>query len=526
MAEEMKNDKYPIGIQTFAEVRESGCYYVDKTRFIPSLLKNKYYFLSRPRRFGKSLFLSTLRAYFEGKRELFRGLAADRAEGLDWEPRPVLYIDLNAKTYEQREDLLTILDIHLRSWEKHYGIEALHSSPDVRFAEVIRRAHEREGRKVAILVDEYDKPLISALGNDDLQAAYRSILKGFYGNLKSSDAHIAFAMLTGVTRFSKVSIFSDLNNLYDISLAEEYADICGITEGELLATFSRGIASLGEKVGKSVDETVGVLRRRYDGYRFASDDASARVYNPFSVLCALRERRLGSYWFATGTPTFLIDMLRRDQAPLSMLERAECSPLHLAEVDQSSSDPVPMLFQTGYLTIKGYNADYREDLLGYPNEEVREAFVRALGGDFLHNDTPRSPFDIRRFREDVLEGDPERFMVRLNALFANVPYDAQPTRELHFENTLYLVFTILGFTTRAEVRTSATRADMVVETDRYVYVFESKFDKPSVLALLQIDRRAYTLPYSADGRRVFKIGATYLSASASLEWSIETMNNE
>ncbi len=499
--------KYPIGVQNFESIRSENWLYVDKTALMHKLVTNgKYYFLSRPRRFGKSLLISTLEAYFQGKRELFKGLAIDKLT-YDWEPRPVFHLDLNAKDYENRESLILILEAHLEKWEAIFGTDKADKTPDIRFAWLIRKAHEETGRKVAILIDEYDKPLISTIKNEPLQDTYRGILKGFYGVLKSCDADIQFAMLTGVTKFSKVSIFSDLNNLEDITLNDRFSTICGITPEELVTNFQPGINALSERLEVSQEQAVETLKNNYDGYHFSA--GLNDVYNPYSLLCALKNSDIGDFWFETATPTYLADKLRESRMDLHELEDEKLAAPRMMTVDLISADPIPVLFQSGYLTIKAFDSKFRRYTLGYPNREVKEAFLNFLLPYYTPPLTERTAFDIVEFVGDVEQGRPESFMRRLSALFSGYPYDMVTDCELHYHNVIYLALMLMGFYVRAEYRTSDGRCDAVVQTDRFIYIFEFKYDKSAREALEQIERKNYAAQFAADPRTLFKIGVNF-----------------
>ena len=506
--------KYPIGVQNFESIRSENWLYVDKTALMHKLVTNgKYYFLSRPRRFGKSLLISTLEAYFQGKRELFKGLAIDKLT-YDWEPRPVFHLDLNAKDYENRESLILILEAHLEKWEAIFGTDKADKTPDIRFAWLIRKAHEETGRKVAILIDEYDKPLISTIKNEPLQDTYRGILKGFYGVLKSCDADIQFAMLTGVTKFSKVSIFSDLNNLEDITLNDRFSTICGITPEELVTNFQPGINALSERLEVSQEQAVETLKNNYDGYHFSA--GLNDVYNPYSLLCALKNSDIGDFWFETATPTYLADKLRESRMDLHELEDEKLAAPRMMTVDLISADPIPVLFQSGYLTIKAFDSKFRRYTLGYPNREVKEAFLNFLLPYYTPPLTERTAFDIVEFVGDVEQGRPESFMRRLSALFSGYPYDMVTDCELHYHNVIYLALMLMGFYVRAEYRTSDGRCDAVVQTDRFIYIFEFKYDKSAREALEQIERKNYAAQFAADPRTLFKIGVNFSPETRSI----------
>ena len=367
---------YPIGIQDFEKLRDSGYVYVDKTALVYKLAsEGSYYFLSRPRRFGKSLLLSTLEAYFSGKRELFGGLAIEKLES-EWAKYPILHLDLNTANYREPDSLRNVLNDALAGWEACYGASPTEVTPELRFKGVVRRACEQSGRRVVILVDEYDKPMLQAIGDAGLQEEHRATLKAFYSVLKTQDRYIRFAFLTGVTKFGKVSVFSDLNNLKDISRDERYATICGVTEGEIGAYFAESMRSLAARNGLTYDEACARLRRLYDGYHF--EHGTEGVYNPFSLLNTLDRGRFGNYWFETGTPTFLVRLLQGADYRLSDLQEEQVSADLLDSIDSMSVNPVPVIYQSGYLTIKDYDPRFGMYTLGFPNEEVAEGFAKYL----------------------------------------------------------------------------------------------------------------------------------------------------
>lgn len=343
---------------------------MDKTAIVDRLIKEgKYYFLSRPRRFGKSLLLSTIEAYFLGRRDLFEGLALDRLTD-EWEPHPVLHLDLNNRNYHSLESLFAELNANLEKWESIYGTQKRERAPEERFEYIIEQAYAQTGKKAVILIDEYDKPLLNAVDDKSLSDKFRGILKGFYGNLKTMDRYIKFAMLTGVARFSKVSIFSDLNNLRDISFSRHYSDICGITAGELCENFRPGIEGMAKHYGVSAEEMMEKLRQNYDGYHFSEE--SEDIFNPFSIVNAFADNSIGSYWFASGTPTFLVKKLLRERWDLRRLSGYKIKKSTLEQAGINSDDPVPVFYQTGYLTIKGYVERFNQYILDYPNKEVKE----------------------------------------------------------------------------------------------------------------------------------------------------------
>lgn len=368
--------KYPIGIQDFEKLRTNGYSYVDKSRFVYKLAtEGEYYFLSRPRRFGKSLFLSTLEAYFQGKKELFKGLAIYDLE-TEWKKYPIFHIDLNTANFREKDSLYTVLNDYLTTWESKYGARDSEVTLPLRFKGVIARAAEKEGCGVVILIDEYDKPILQTLRDPELQAEHRAQLKAFYSVLKTQDRYIKFAFLTGVTKFGKVSVFSDLNNLTDISMDHRYVNICGTTEEELKSYFKEGISELASANGDSESETIDKLRMRYGGYHFEKN--SEGIYNPFSVLNTLAKHRYKNYWFETGTPTFLIELLKEHGYRLPDLSKEQVSANVMSCMDSSFPNPIPVIYQSGYLTIKGYDERFKKYQLGFPNKEVEEGFLNLL----------------------------------------------------------------------------------------------------------------------------------------------------
>ena len=523
--------KLPIGIQDFESLRKDGYLYIDKTELVYRLAsEGRYYFLSRPRRFGKSLLLSTIKALFLGKRELFKGLAIDQKEDWDWAVHPVLHLDLNTEKYDSKEKLEGKLNSFLSENEKLYGREEWENTFGIRFEGIIKRAYEKTGQRVVILVDEYDKPLLQAIGNKELQDEYRGTLKGFYGALKSMDGCIKFAMLTGVTKFGKVSVFSDLNNLRDISLDYDFHSICGITEQELLSYFPTQIDALAERSKLTREECIEKLRRMYDGYHF--DEDSPGIYNPFSVLNTFQTRKFGSYWFETGTPTYLVELLRRHYYDLEDMATSEVTADVLNSIDAESTNPIPVIYQSGYLTIKGYDKEFQMYRLGFPNQEVEEGFIKYLAPFYLDNREERSVFDIRSFTSDVREGNAEQFLSRLKSLFASAPYDSvKGDKENHFQNMMWVVFKMMGFYSQTEYHTSDGRIDLLVETPQYRYIMEFKLDGTAEEALQQIKDKNYQLQFFGDslttsngwgGAKTYIVGVNFSKDTRTIDkWIIE-----
>lgn len=515
--------KYPIGIQNFERLRNEGYLYIDKTESIKKLVQDgTYYFLSRPRRFGKSLLISTLQAYFEGKRELFKGLAIDTDE-MDWEPRPVLKLDLNAEKYDSIEALESILRDNLSRWERTYGSDTEEKSLQRRFESVLRCAHQKTGRTVAILVDEYDKPMLQAIGNPSLSDELRDTLKAFYGVMKSSDQDIKFALLTGVTKFSKVSIFSDLNNINDITQNAMFHDICGITEQELHDNLDVEIEELAAANDMTKDECYAKLKKQYDGYHFTDINRTSGIYNPFSILNALFEKRFKDYWFQTGTPTFLLKVLRNCHYRLDNITKDAVTADLLGEVNSLERTPLPLLYQSGYLTLTNYNEEFQEYTLDFPNEEVRTGFYRYLINSYIYNEerSIKSPFYIGEFIRDIRDGKSEQFLQRLNAFLSDGDYQIAGDMELYFQNVMSIVFKMLGFYVQTERHTSNGRVDVVMQTQDYIYVIELKLDGSADEALQQIEEKQYAAPFALDTRTIIKIGANFSSEQRTMrEWKI------
>ena len=515
----------PIGIQNFEDLRRKNFKYVDKTSIAYQLAESgKYYFLSRPRRFGKSLFLSTLEAYFQGKKEMFHGLAIEQLEK-DWIEYPILHLDLNTEKYATLEALSDVLNEVLIDWEKKYGANEAEKALGRRFQGIIRRAYEKTGKQVVILVDEYDKPLLQTIGNSELQDAYRTILKGFYGALKSCDQYIRFAFLTGVTKFSKVSIFSDLNNLVDISMMPQYYDICGITEQELYEQLGEEVTVLAQTQNESVEAMYAKLKELYDGYHFTQETSwngkqLVGIYNPFSLLNALQYRRMGNYWFETGTPTYLVELLKRYDYNLANLEKEEVTADELQGIE--ASNPIPVIYQSGYLTIKGYDSHYETYRLGFPNREVKEGFIKYLLPAYAPQGVARTEFSIRKFIMALEKGDLEDFMLRLQTFLSACPYEIQAEQERHFQSMMFILSSLCGFYTELEKHTNKGRMDMTIKTDQYIYIFEFKFNATAEIALQQIYDKGYTEPYKMDSRQIVCVGVNYSSESRNIDkWIVE-----
>lgn len=510
----------PIGIQSFEKLRDGNYLYIDKTELIYRLVSTgSYYFLSRPRRFGKSLLVSTLKAYFEGKKNLFRGLKIMELEK-EWESYPILHLDLNTEKYDTPEALTGVLGNALSQWESLYGADASETSLSLRFLGIIRRAYEKTGKRVVILVDEYDKPLLQAIDNDELQEEYRNTLKAFYGALKSDDQYIRFALLTGVTKFGKISVFSDLNNLKDISMRKDYHEICGISNNELTKDLAPYLLHLGSELGLSADKVLYEMKKRYDGYHFTY--GTSGIYNPFSVLNAFDANAFGNYWFETGTPSYLVYMLKQHKYTLSNLTKEITTEDVLNSIDSASEHPIPVIYQSGYLTIKDYDPCFKTYTLGFPNEEVEEGFMKYLLPFYASVDKVQAPFQISRFVQEIRAGQTENFLNRLKSFFSDVPYELVRDLENHYQNVLFIVTKLMGFYVQAEYRTSNGRIDMVLQTNDYTYVMEFKLDGTAEEALQQITDKSYTMPFDTGERKIIRIGINFSSRTRNIEkWIVE-----
>lgn len=522
--------KLPIGIQSFEKLRSDGFVYVDKTAYVHRLARAGVpVFLSRPRRFGKSLLVSTLRAYFEGRRGLFEGLAIEGLEGDGpdaWQVRPVFHLDFNGANYTCAGGLEGKLEELMRSYEQAWGSTWGDLPLGSRFNQLLKIAHEKSGHRCVVLVDEYDKPLLEAIGDPQLEEHNRALLKGFYSVLKGADEHLRFVFITGVAKFSKVSIFSDLNQLSDISLERDYAALCGITEVELLACFGPELEALGAQLGMNEEACLEALRTQYDGYCFDPDGPGAEgsmVYNPFSLLRALQSRRLASFWFETGTPTFLVERMRNAGIDPKRLTDGSiyATERRLNDYRADDPDPIPLLYQTGYLTIREYDSLTDEYRLGVPNGEVKWGLVESLLPEYVPSYGAARGTDVFTLRRCVETGDTEGMRDILEALFASIPYtQASNPFENYFQAVVWLVFTLLGRYVSTEVHQARGRADCVIEARSHVYVMELKRDGTAAEALAQIEERGYATPYSADARELHRIGCAFDSQTRGLsDWA-------
>jgi len=515
----------PIGIQTFEDIRKNGLFYVDKTLYIARCLSTslKYVFLSRPHRFGKSLFVSTLKAYFEGRKELFQGLYIEKAEeelarqeGREaWTSYPVLHFQLNGTDYSRESALERTLCNQIAFLEKTFGVKSEKATPPTRLASLIKALFEKTGKQVVVLIDEYDKPLLETFDNEERNQLFRTQLKSFYEVLKQSDQYIRFSFLTGITKFSKVMLFSGLNNLVDITLQGDFSAICGFTEEELSEHFVVAIERLAQKHDKSVAETRALLKKKYDGYLFSEYGES--VYNPFSLLNVLTFSNYKYYWFETATPAFLVSYFKRINYFVPNLGEDICvSEAELQDFRIGALNPLPELFQAGYLTIKNYNPDEHLYYLRFPNEEVKYGFLQTLLMGYYPTAVLDAGVDIVQFRKAILRGDVETFMKRLESILAGIPYGTisdvvLPYHERDGQVAVFLVFTLLGYFMQTEVHNHIGRADAVLHTPEIIYVFEFKLSGTGTPeeALQQIEARGYATPYQASGKKVVKVGVVF-----------------
>ena len=516
----MDENRYPVGIQSFAKIRNSGKIYVDKTNLVHRLVStSSYYFLSRPRRFGKSLLVSTLEEYFLGHKELFKGLAIESLQPDEWLEHPVFHFDMSKVKYSKTGELAESLNLMLKPLEEKYGRDEDEIYPKFKFIGLIDRAYKKTGRQVVVLIDEYDIPIINSLDKPELEKHNRTELKDFYGVMKSMDAKLRFVLLTGVGKLGHLSVFSDLNNLNDISMDRRYLALCGVTDEELRQEFAPSIRLLAQAQNMTYEETCQRLQKDYDGYHFTHN--SIGIYNPFSLLNTFDKQEFGSYWFETGTPTYLVELLKRNHYNLEEMAHAETYADVLNSI-YGDEDPLPVIFQSGYLTIKEYDPRFGLYRLGFPNREVEEGFVKFLMPFYTRFNKIEAPFEIQKFVREIESGQPDAFFRRLQSFFADTPYELVGDRELHYQNVLFIVFKLVGFYTQVEYHTSEGRVDLVLKTDRYIYIMEFKFEGTAEEALRQIDEKHYAQPFEADGRPLFRIGVNFSARTRNIErWLIK-----
>lgn len=520
--------KYPIGIQTFEQIIEEGYVYVDKTDMVYNLAnEGKVYFLSRPRRFGKSLLLSTLRAYFEGRKELFKGLKIEAMEK-DWHQHPIFHLDFNGIDYTMPNALRAKFEGYFAQWEEAYGVTTGPDfNPASRFERIIQAAVQQSGQKVVVLVDEYDKPLLDVLEKDaELMEQNREILKAFYSVFKQADAYLRFVFLTGVTKFSQVSVFSGFNQPLDISMTDKYEALCGITEEELHTQFAESIHEMALAENCTDEEMKLLLKQHYDGYHFGY--TMTDIYNPFSILCAFYNRNIRDFWFATGTPTYLIRLMNHFHEGIDQLTGKYYSLDAFINYKADVEYPLPMIYQSGYLTIKSFEKDLGLFLLDFPNNEVKEGFLTMVTSNYLRCEPTLGSW-VRQAVFALRKGELDTFRKQLTSFLASIPYsmrrkENQPERERYFQYTFYLLLRLMSvYTVYVEKELSEGRVDCIVETPNFVYIFEFKLDGTAQKALQQIEDKGYARPYEADARTVYKIGANFSSETGTINDWVSTM---
>ena len=514
-------NKYPVGIQTFEKIRENGYLYIDKTKYIVDFREKQmsYVFLSRPRRFGKSLFASTLQAYFAGRKELFEGLAIADYEK-DWVKHPVLHFDLSGAKHFDEEGLKHYLDLQLKPYEKLYGRDDDELYPNDRLDGIVKRAYRQTGEKVVVIIDEYDAPLLDVVDEEDGLKQLRLIMQNFYSPLKKLDPYLEFTFITGITKFSQLSIFSELNNLDNISMFDQYSAICGISKKELTTQMKPDIEALGEDLGMTYEECLAELTRFYDGYHFS--EKSEDVFNPFSLVKALNARKIAPYWFGSGTPSYLIKTLQKYHVNVMDIEKKSCDVDDFDVSPEMMTSALPLLYQSGYLTIKKYNPMLHRYTLEYPNREVKIGMLKSLAPNYLSPISLDNNSLVGDFLEMLYDRDVEGAMIRLKAYLASISNRLSNKNERDFQTVFYLIFNLMGAHMRVEEDSAIGRADAVVYMPDAVFVFELKYDGSAEEAFKQIDEKGYLIPYSADGKRLFKIGVNYDSNQRTIsDWKIK-----
>ena len=517
----MARKLYPIGIQTFERIRKEDMFYVDKTEYIYHMTHTDgtYFFLSRPRRFGKSLLVSTFKSYFEGKKELFEGLAIEKLEK-EWTAYPVLHFDLSKGKHMENEQLEEYLGYLLEDYEKKYGIENHRNGNNNRFNDLIEVVYRKTGRQVVVLIDEYDAPLLDVAHEKEKLDDLRNTMRNFYSPLKGNESMLRFVFMTGITKFSQLSIFSELNNIKNVSMDEPYAGICGITKEEMLTQMSDDIDALAEHQELSREETIEELKNHYDGYHFCWP--SPDVFNPYSLLNCFADGEIDSYWFGTGTPTYLINMMRQyDFLPADLGETIEVGKKDFDAPTETMTTIVPLLYQSGYVTIKGYDKPTKLYLLALPNQEIRVGLYGSLLPHYLTDKSAKANTTIAKMSVLVKKGDMEAAFCLLNDFLETVPYCDNTNYEGHWQQTLYIMFALLtNYSILVEPHTAKGRIYIMMETDDTIYVMELKFNKSAEEALAQIDAKHYADAFKMSGKKVVKIGLNFSVKDEvnSLEW--------
>ncbi len=519
----IQQQRYPIGTQTFSILREGGYLYVDKTDMVYDMThsNSRYVFLSRPRRFGKSLLVSTLKAYFEGRKELFKGLAIEKLE-TEWTQHPVIHMSMSLGKHMEREQLERYLGNVMDWCEMDNDMPTTQGDPNARLTNLVRGLYKKTGKQVVVLIDEYDAPLLDVMHEEENLPLLRKVMRNFYSPLKDLDPYLRFVFLTGITKFSQLSIFSELNNIKNITMDERYATLCGITEEEMLQTMRPGIERLAEKEGLTYDGAVERLKQTYDGYHFCWP--SPDIYNPFSLLNAMADSKVDYYWFGSGTPTYLIEMLRKFEVSAEKIGGQYADVSQFDAPTETMTNALPLLYQSGYVTIKDYDKKNELYLLDMPNYEVRVGLMNSLLPEYVTSrKEAEERIKIRLMRTALSDGRIDDALTLLKTYLSAIPYGDTPYNEAHFESLLYVIFHLAtSFDVRTQVRTAAGRMDIVVRTRTQIYLFELKFDGSAEEALQQIDVKNYTAPFSLDGLPIVKIGVNFSSKTRTLDnWAIE-----
>mgnify|MGYP005760507595 FL=1 len=518
----MTPNKYPLGIQTFSEIREKNQLYIDKTEYIYRMTHGnmKYAFLSRPRRFGKSLLVSTLKSYFEGKKELFKGLAIEKLE-TEWEEFPVLHFSMAGGKHMEKDTLERYLDQRLMEQEDKFGVKNTAVYPNVRLAHLIRHIYQKTGKQVVVLIDEYDAPLLDVVHEDEHLVELRQVMRNFYSPLKDADPYLRFVFLTGITKFSQASIFSELNNINNISMLPEYAGLCGITKDELETQMQEDVAYLGKRLGKIYEETMENLRSNYDGYHFAWP--SPDVFNPFSLLAALTNGELDAYWFSTGTPTYLLEMLRKFDVKPNQLSAIQALKSDFDAPTENMQTVIPLLYQSGYLTIKDYNSRVNFYTLDIPNKEISEGLFRNLLPNYVDGvKSQQGGITIAKMADKILQDDMEEAMQLLQDFLSTVPYCNVKNYEEHYQQMLFIIFTLLTpYVVDVEVHTPHGRIDMVLMTKTRIYIMELKLNRDAKTAMRQINLKDYRKRFSLSNLPITKVGVNFDSEKGNIDdWEI------
>ena len=511
---------YPIGIQTFSKIREGNYLYIDKTEYVYRMTHSasSYMFLSRPRRFGKSLLTSTLHSYFSGRKELFHGLAMEKLEK-EWTEYPVLHFDMSTAKHADSEQLLQELNLKLYGYEQIYGRLEEEVNPNQRLMGLIKRAYEQTGKKVVVLIDEYDAPLLDVVHERENMDVLRNIMRNFYSPLKACDPYLRYVFLTGITKFSQLSIFSELNNIKNISMDEPYAAICGISEDEIRLQMKDDLGGLAKKLEITPEEALMKLKENYDGYHFTSP--SPDIYNPFSLLNAFADGKFGSYWFGSGTPTYLVKMLDKFGVKPSEIGRRQLKSSVFDAPTETMTDAVPLLYQSGYITIKDYNKMLDLYTLDIPNKEVRLGLMESLLPYYVNNKTPEATTMVAYLFYDIQNGDMDAALHRLQEFLSTIPYCDNTRFEGHYQQVFYIIFSLLGYYVDVEVRTPRGRVDIVLRTKTTLYVMELKLDKSAGEAMEQIDLKNYPERFALCGLPVVKVAVSFDSERCTIgDWEI------